>query len=107
MNESRQNSGDEDTAIRDPRIVPEPIDEGKEVVGSDYLHIGMVADVQGNTLYVAPNTSLPERIQRKLDWDAHREINHPISTQFIKEINEEVVLTVEWKQKQQADTDGD
>lgn len=67
----------------------------------------MVAEVQGNTLYVAPNTSLPERIRRKLDWDVHREINHPISIQFIKEINEEVILTVEWEQEQEADTDGD
>lgn len=106
MNESRQNSGDEDIAIRDPRVTPEPIDEGKEVVGSDYLHIGMVAEIQGNTLYIAPNTSLPQQIRRKLNWDAHRETNHPISTQFIKEINDGVILTVEWKREQQGDTDG-
>lgn len=99
MNESPQNPDIENTSIRDPRVVPELIDEGKEVVGSGYHPIGMVTEVQENTLYVAPNTSLPERIRRKLNWEAHREIDHPLSTQFIKEINDEVVLTVEWKQE--------
>lgn len=105
MNEFRQDASENDISIRDPRVVPEPIDEGKEVVGSDYHPIGMVSEVQENTLYIAPNTSLPERIRRKLNWDTHREIDHPLSTQFIKEINDEVVLTVEWKQEQQADSD--
>lgn len=107
MNESQQNSDEADPSIRSPRVVPKPIDEGKEVVGSDYLHIGMVAEVQENTLYVAPNTSLPERIRRKLGWGVYREINHPISAQFIKEINEEVILTIEWEQEHQVDTDED
>lgn len=106
MNESRQNSPEEDASIRDPRVVPGPIDEGKEVVSTDYQHIGMVSEVQGNTLYVAPNTSLPQRTRRKLDWDAHRKRDHPISTQYIKEINEEVILTVESMQEQQPDRDG-
>lgn len=106
MNESRQSSPEDDTSIREPRFVPEPIDEGKEVVSIDYQHIGMVTEVQGNTLYVAPNTSLPQRIRRKLDWDAHRERDHQVSTQYIEEIDDEVILTVESKQEQQLDEDG-
>lgn len=105
MSDFRQNAEEDDLSIRDPRVVPEPIDEGKEVVGSDYHHVGMVSEVRENTLYIAPNTSLPERIRRKLDWDAHRETDQPLSSQFIKEITDEVVLTVEWKQDQHADAD--
>lgn len=106
MNEFRHHASEEETSIRDPRVVPEPIDEGKEVVGSDYHPIGMVSEVQENTLYVAPNTALPDRLRRKLNWDTHREIDHPLSTQFIREITDEIVLTVKWKQEQQSAFDG-
>lgn len=105
MNESRQNTGKEDTSIREPRVVPEPIDEGKEVVGTDYHHVGMVSGVEGNTLYVAPNTSLPERIRRKLDWDDGRETDHPLSSQYIEEIDDEVVITARLRQERRADDD--
>lgn len=46
MNEFQQNAGEDDTSIRDSRVVPEPIDEGKEVVSSDYHPIGMASEVQ-------------------------------------------------------------
>lgn len=55
----------------------------------------MVTTVQGNTMYVDPNTSLTEQIKRKLDWDDQRDTDHPITSEFIKEIDAEVVLTVE------------
>lgn len=76
------------------------------MVDANGRHFGMVTTVVGETAYVAPTTKVSEAVERKLDWDTHREIDHPLSTQFIKEITDEVVLTIEWKQAPQPDSDG-
>lgn len=85
----------EDTAIREPRVVPEPADEGKDVVDADYHDVGMVTDVQGNTMYVDANTALTERVVKALDWDENRRTDLPVTSEFVERIDDEVVLTVE------------
>lgn len=86
----------EDTAIREPRVVPEPADEGKDVVGTDHRNVGTVTEVRGNTMYVDPNTTLTKRVVRRLDRDENRTTDFPVTSEFIERIDaDEVVLTVE------------
>lgn len=54
-----------DTEIRTPRVEPESVDEGKDVVCADGRTIGMVTRVRGDTLYVDPDTSLSDRLERR------------------------------------------
>ena len=85
---------DTNTEIENPQIIPEPTDEGKTVVGTDFRDIGMVTDVHNETLYVDPNTSLSDKVKQQLEWDGNRRTDLPIASQFIKRIEQEVVLTV-------------
>lgn len=85
---------DTNTEIEDSRIVPEPADKGKTVVGTDFRDIGMVTDVHNDTMYVDPNTSLTDKVKQQLNWDDNRRTDLPIASQFIKRIEQEVVLTV-------------
>lgn len=83
-----------DTEIRTPRVEPEPVDEGKDVVCADGRTIGMVTRVRGDTLYVDPDTSLSDRLERRLDWDGSRRTDLPLRAEFIERISGEVVLTI-------------
>lgn len=90
-----QNNADiDDTEIRTPRVEPEPVDRGKDVLGTDHRYIGMVTDVEGDTLYVDPNTGLSDSVKRELDWDVNHSTNLPLTSEFIDQIDEEVHLTV-------------
>lgn len=85
----------EKTETSDPRVVPERIDEGKNVVDANGRDIGMVTTVVGDALYVSPNTRLSDEVERKLDWDDKRSTPLPVPSELIIRIDNEVVLAVE------------
>lgn len=83
------------TENHDARVVPTRDDEGKEVVGSNYRDIGMVTCVEGDTMYVDPNTLLSEQVKQKLRWDENRRTDLPIPPELVRRIEDEVVLAIE------------
>lgn len=85
----------DDTETHEPRVIPKDDDEGKDVVGSNQRDIGMVTSVSGDTMYVDPNTSLTEQVRRKLEWGDKRRTDLPIPPEFIRRIDDEVILAIQ------------
>lgn len=85
----------DDTENHKPRVIPKDDDEGKDVVGSNHRDIGMVTSVRGDTMYVDPNTSLTEQMRRKLEWDEKRRTDLPIPPEFVRRIDDEVILATQ------------
>lgn len=83
------------TETPDPRVIPERTDKGKNVVGANGRDIGMATTVVGDTMYVAPNTRLSDKVERKLDWDDKRTAPFPVPPELFTRIGDEVVLAVE------------
>lgn len=80
------------------RVVPTRDDMGKEVVGSNHRDIGMVTRIEGDTMYVDPNTMLSEQVKQQLGWDENRRTDLPIPAEFVRRIDDEVVLAIEREQ---------
>lgn len=76
-------------------MVPERDDEAKDAVDADGRDLGMVTTVVGDTVYVAPNTSLSGTVERELGWDDKRSTDLPVPAELIVRIDEEMVLAVE------------
>lgn len=85
----------DNTENHEARVIPKGDDEGTDVVGSNRRAIGMVTSVRGDTMYVDPNTSLTEQVKRKLEWDDERRTDLPIPPEFVRRIDDEVVLAIE------------
>ena len=94
----------DDSETRDVRVIPERADEGKTVVGANHRDIGMVTIVEGGIMYVDPNTSLTEQVKRKLQWTNKRRTDLQIPPEFVKRIDDEVVLAVERGKDAQEET---
>lgn len=86
------------TDDHEPRAIPTGDDEGKDVVGSNHRDVGMVTCVEGETMYVDPNTSLSAQVKQKLGWDGNRRTDLPLPAEFVRRIDDEVVLAVEREQ---------
>lgn len=82
-------------SIDDDRTTPELADQGKAVVDPHGEPVGMVSDVEGNTLYVDPDPSLTERVMSSLHWREGGRDELEISTERIRRIDDEVVLELD------------
>lgn len=87
--------GDRERTESDARTIPEDDDKGKTVVDTRGREIGMVEDVRGDTMYVAPDPSLTDSIRSKLGGGASDEDALPVSPEFVGRIEDDVVLDVE------------
>lgn len=68
------------------RFTPSEKDEGKTVVDSTGEKVGMVVEVQGDTMYVDPHPSLADRIKTALDWGGKDDDSYPINASQIENI---------------------
>lgn len=92
MNPDEDTTEIEDSELRDPRVNPEPADEGNDVVDVEYHRIGITTDVQGDALHVGATTSRTDRVRRRLDWGDFRASGRPVSSEFVAWSNDDVVL---------------
>lgn len=69
--------------------------EGKTVVSADGETVGIVTEVEGQTLYVDPDPGLTERITAKLGWGDRDQDDRPIQVDQIREVDDRgrLVLT--------------
>jgi hypothetical protein len=61
-------------------------DTGKNVVNRDGEKIGMVAEVEGDTIYVDPNPSFTDRVKAELGIEEHDEDTYPVRADQIDEV---------------------
>lgn len=92
---ARPSEGGESTSEADELVVPTGDEEGKTVVDTTGAEIGMVTDVEGDTMYVDPHPSTTETIAATLDWDLQAPDDLPVSSEFVERIDDDVVLDVE------------
>lgn len=94
-----------DGAGGDVRTTPALADQGKDVVDTRGADVGMVSDVDGETLYVDPDPDLTESVMSKLHWRDHDRDDHPVPPEAIERIGDEVVLDVEFDPEVQDPSD--
>ncbi|WP_049900442.1 hypothetical protein [Natrinema sp. J7-1] len=71
-------------------------DQGKDVVDESGQQIGMVAEVEGQTVYIDPEPGLTDRLKARLDWGGHGDEDYPVDSAQILEITaDEVVVRSE------------
>ncbi len=63
---------------------------GKEVISGDE-EVGMVSDVQGETIYVDPHPSLTDKIKAAFEWGEVDEETYPVEREQIESISEDTV----------------
>lgn len=73
------------------RTQPSDDDEGKQVVDANDDEVGMVVEVESDTVYVEPNPSLADRIKTALDWGEGHEDAYPIDASQISRITDDNV----------------
>ena len=84
-----------DTGVTEP-VAPTQADEGKTVVDATGEEVGMVTEVEANTLYVDPHPSLTDRIKTVLDWGGHDDDAYPLEPENVANItDDEVQLAIE------------
>ena len=71
-------------------VLPTDDDIGKTVVSGDE-EIGMVSDVEDETLYVDPDPSMTDRIKAALDWGEAADDTYPVEHEQIAEITDDEV----------------
>ena len=76
------------------RVIPDDDDRGKDVVDTRGQDIGMVAEVEGDTMYVDPAPSLTGKISSTLGWGDKDADQLPVPPDFVQRIDEQVVLAV-------------
>lgn len=67
-------------------------DEGKNVVTSDGLTLGMITEVQEGTPHVTSNPDAFEKVQAEFDWGDPDEESFPLETANIAEVTDDEVL---------------
>lgn len=71
-------------------------DEGKTVVDASGSEIGMVVEVEADTMYVDPHPSLTDKIKTALDWGGRDEDAYPVTASKVDRIEDDkVMLTIE------------
>ncbi len=86
--EQTHDMGDADRA---DSTTPSERDEGKDVVDASGEKIGIVAEVDGNTLYVDPHPSITDRIKAELNIGEMDEDAYPVSADRIVRITDDLV----------------
>lgn len=86
-----------DVDVADSTVTPTEDDEGKTVVDASGKKIGLVANVEGGTVYVDPHPSITDRIKAELELgDMDDDDAYPItSDQIVRITDDEVELTIE------------
>lgn len=95
MTPDRDDPTAERTETSGSRTMPEDDDAGKDVVDVQGREIGVVTDVEGDTMYVEPDPSMTERIKSKLEMGSESEEDLPVSSEFVDRIEDDVVLDVQ------------
>lgn len=95
MTPDRDDPTAERTETSGSRTMPEDDDTGKDVVDVQGREIGVVTDVEGDTMYVEPDPSMTERIKSKLEMGSESEEDLPVSSEFVDRIEDDVVLDVQ------------
>jgi hypothetical protein len=72
-------------------VTPTEADEGKDVVDASGEKVGVVAEVDDDTIYVDPHPSLADRIKRALDWGDATEDARPIPVSHVARITDDEV----------------
>lgn len=73
------------------RLTPNHTDKGKKVVDSSGEEIGMVSDVEDDTMYIDPHPSLTDKLRTKLDWGGRDGEDYPIEADEVLEISHDRV----------------
>lgn len=97
-------AGDRTETGESERVIPESDDQGKDVVDTGGQEIGMVADVEGDTMHVDPHPSVTESIKSKLGAGTKGGGAFPVSPEFVERIGDDVVLDVERDEEFQEET---
>ena len=81
-----------DPATSDQQAATQPTEDelGKTVVSGDE-EVGMVSDVQGETLYVEPHPSLTDKIKAAFEWGEVDEETYPVEADQIESISDDAV----------------
>jgi len=80
--------GTGETGVTKTEVTDDEI--GKQVVsGND--EVGLVTDVEGDTLYVDPDPSLTDKIKAALDWGDSDEESYPVEADQVERIDNEEV----------------
>lgn len=98
--EGSESAGDEHT-----RVTPDVADQGKSVVDNRGADVGVVSDVEGETMYVEPDPTLTEKVMSKLHWQDNDRDHLEVSPERIERIDDEVVLDVEFDEDPQDPSD--
>jgi hypothetical protein len=79
------------TSTSEKRVISRDGDKGKTVVDASGEELGLVDDVNGDTLHVNPHPSLTEKIMAKLGWGDGDEERYPVDQGHIDEITDDHV----------------
>lgn len=104
MTPDRDDPTDERTSTGHARTIPEEDDMGKNVVDMQGQEIGVVSNVEGDTMYVDPDPSMTERVMSKLDMGSESGEDLPIPPEFVDSIEQNVVLDVDRDEEFQEST---
>lgn len=84
------------TDADDVRTIPTLADQGKDVVDTHGEDLGIVSDVDGETLYVEPDPSLLESVMSTLHWrEGDRDEMKIPGDRVLRIDDDEVVLDLE------------
>lgn len=79
----------------DVRTTPRLADQGKDVVDTHDEDIGIVSDVDGDTLFVEPDPSLIEKVMSTLHWREGERDEMKVPGDRVLRIDDVVVLDLE------------
>ena len=83
---------DDTDAVDDVRTTPTLADQGKDVVDTHGEYLGIVSDVDGQTVYVEPDPTLVESVMSTLHWREGDRDEMMVPGDRVLRIDDEVVL---------------
>ncbi|XVH32016.1 hypothetical protein ACNS7O_02210 [Haloferacaceae archaeon DSL9] len=100
---TRDDTDAADSAPAEPGAIEITDDEiGKDVVSGD-RDIGIVADIEGETLYVDPHPSLTDRIKAALDWGGRDEDTYPVTKHQVRRVTDDEIEIEDPESSSRAD----
>lgn len=82
-------------------FIPTQDEEGKTVVDATGEKVGMVVEVENDTMFVDPHPSITDKIKTALDWGGHDEDAYPVTAGQVSEITDDTVqLKVEGESRE-------
>ncbi|MFD1588362.1 hypothetical protein ACFR9U_15375 [Halorientalis brevis] len=80
-----------DTGAEEGRLVPTQDEEGKSVVDATGEEVGLVVEVENETMFVDPHPSITDKIKTALDWGGHNEDAYPVTASQVSQITDDTV----------------